>query len=108
MAALLPVARDFFFSSRRRHTRSLCDWSSDVCSSDLCSGSHSIQSTGIPPAVFRNSVVMSAAGSTYSVRLFNPGKIGRARVGKECMPRALLVDEGNLRVPHENAELDKL
>src|SRR5438034_1402711 len=27
--------RDFFFSSRRRHTRSLCDWSSDVCSSDL-------------------------------------------------------------------------
>src|SRR5260221_6385336 len=25
-----------FFSSRRRHTRSLCDWSSDVCSSDLC------------------------------------------------------------------------
>src|SRR5438034_11362969 len=24
-----------FFSSRRRHTRSLCDWSSDVCSSDL-------------------------------------------------------------------------
>src|SRR5436190_23804737 len=27
--------RIFFFSSRRRHTRSLCDWSSDVCSSDL-------------------------------------------------------------------------
>ena len=25
----------FFFSSRRRHTRSLHDWSSDVCSSDL-------------------------------------------------------------------------
>src|SRR5438034_10603279 len=25
----------FFFSSRRRHTMSLCDWSSDVCSSDL-------------------------------------------------------------------------
>src|SRR5207237_7700247 len=26
----------FFFSSRRRHTRFKCDWSSDVCSSDLC------------------------------------------------------------------------
>src|SRR5690349_9980204 len=26
--------REFFFSSRRRHTRSLRDWSSDVCSSD--------------------------------------------------------------------------
>src|SRR5699024_11701681 len=25
----------FFFSSRRRHTRSKRDWSSDVCSSDL-------------------------------------------------------------------------
>src|SRR5438874_5526597 len=28
----------FFFSSRRRHTRSLRDWSSDVCSSDLPEG----------------------------------------------------------------------
>src|SRR6266496_4880921 len=28
----------FFFSSRRRHTRSLRDWSSDVCSSDLAAG----------------------------------------------------------------------
>src|SRR5207249_9397717 len=27
--------RCFFFSSRRRHTRSKRDWSSDVCSSDL-------------------------------------------------------------------------
>src|SRR2546430_4796053 len=32
----LPLARlFFFFSSRRRHTRFDCDWSSDVCSSDL-------------------------------------------------------------------------
>src|SRR2546430_4294329 len=28
----------FFFSSRRRHTRFDCDWSSDVCSSDLAAG----------------------------------------------------------------------
>src|SRR5262245_1101811 len=28
----------FFFSSRRRHTRCLSDWSSDVCSSDLSTG----------------------------------------------------------------------
>src|SRR5690242_21599416 len=27
-----------FFSSRRRHTRLTCDWSSDVCSSDLDGG----------------------------------------------------------------------
>src|SRR5260221_5711040 len=32
---MLTVSEFFFFSSRRRHTRSLCDWSSDVCSSDL-------------------------------------------------------------------------
>src|SRR2546430_11588240 len=30
----------FFFSSRRRHTRFDCDWSSDVCSSDLKRHSH--------------------------------------------------------------------
>src|SRR5215831_20714843 len=29
---------DIFFSSRRRHTRCLSDWSSDVCSSDLGDG----------------------------------------------------------------------
>src|SRR5207237_6189598 len=29
------IASYFFFSSRRRHTRFKCDWSSDVCSSDL-------------------------------------------------------------------------
>src|SRR5207248_6820261 len=29
----------FFFSSRRRHTRSYGDWSSDVCSSDLARSS---------------------------------------------------------------------
>src|SRR5437899_3227244 len=29
------VMTNFFFSSRRRHTRCLSDWSSDVCSSDL-------------------------------------------------------------------------
>src|SRR5690349_11597308 len=29
------ILLSFFFSSRRRHTRSLRDWSSDVCSSDL-------------------------------------------------------------------------
>src|SRR5260370_1005880 len=30
----VPNTLPFFFSSRRRHTRFKCDWSSDVCSSD--------------------------------------------------------------------------
>src|SRR2546430_1944565 len=32
---MLDILLFFFFSSRRRHTRFDCDWSSDVCSSDL-------------------------------------------------------------------------
>src|SRR5207237_1974856 len=32
---LILLCLSFFFSSRRRHTRFKCDWSSDVCSSDL-------------------------------------------------------------------------
>src|SRR5205807_5021886 len=43
--ALLLIfhATHFFFSSRRRHTRLQGDWSSDVCSSDLCWSPHSIR-----------------------------------------------------------------
>src|SRR2546430_6554275 len=37
-SSFLVYAVFFFFSSRRRHTRFDCDWSSDVCSSDLDSG----------------------------------------------------------------------
>src|SRR5438874_1182352 len=46
----MSVVSFFFFSSRRRHTRSLRDWSSDVCSSDLPLFSEwgSIQNTRSP------------------------------------------------------------
>src|SRR5207249_3999750 len=37
----------FFFSSRRRHTRSKRDWSSDVCSSDLADGNFVAEHNGI-------------------------------------------------------------
>src|SRR5476649_189884 len=40
------VGVSFFFSSLGRHTRSLCDWSSDVCSSDL---RRDLQARGIQP-----------------------------------------------------------
>src|SRR2546430_6768260 len=36
----------FFFSSRRRHTRFDCDWSSDVCSSDLDESKHRLAGLG--------------------------------------------------------------
>src|SRR5437764_6124825 len=35
----------FFFSSRRRHTRYIGDWSSDVCSSDLADGLAALNKT---------------------------------------------------------------
>src|SRR2546430_10985536 len=38
LAGTQPHDVYFFFSSRRRHTRFDCDWSSDVCSSDLGRG----------------------------------------------------------------------
>src|SRR5215203_6451681 len=45
----------FFISSRRRHTRYWHDWSSDVCSSDLTTGTHgggaarATIARGVPP-----------------------------------------------------------
>src|SRR5262245_49715405 len=42
------VFSDFFFSSRRRHTRCLSDWSSDVCSSDLWPLAAHAQQPAIP------------------------------------------------------------
>src|SRR2546427_7062452 len=40
----------FFFSSRRRHTRFDCDWSSDVCSSDLSPCRSSRTTPASPPS----------------------------------------------------------
>src|SRR5262245_65939298 len=45
----------FFFSSRRRHTRCLSDWSSDVCSSDLQASGGALRagSDALYPIAFR-------------------------------------------------------
>src|SRR2546430_13624433 len=51
---LLVFCFFFFFSSRRRHTRFDCDWSSDVCSSDLVSI--------LPAASAQNMKASSASG----------------------------------------------
>src|SRR5438034_1741740 len=54
---------NFFFSSRRRHTRSLCDWSSDVCSSDLVADDRANagrQPLGSAPAVRDHDLVAVA------------------------------------------------
>src|SRR5438034_10149402 len=75
----------FFFSSRRRHTRSLCDWSSDVCSSDL---GHALIGGGAPILVQSMTNTDTAdlqATATQVAELARAGseEIGRACVGKE-------------------------
>src|SRR5688572_32716718 len=82
----------FFFSSRRRHTRFDCDWSSDVCSSDLDSAAtisfnqlHAECQTRIQqkrwcPSCERE-VPMSEIAKGYEFRS------EERRVGKECRSR---------------------
>src|SRR5699024_11357386 len=59
----------FFFSSRRRHTRSKRDWSSDVCSSDL--GSLTLSMLVLP------TVILTAREALRSV----PSSIRQASMG---------------------------
>src|SRR5205085_3554862 len=69
----------FFFSSRRRHTRFDCDWSSDVCSSDLLRR-YAPRSSG-------NSVVITSAARDLAVGSAAPPRSEERRVGKECRSR---------------------
>src|SRR2546430_11599844 len=89
----------FFFSSRRRHTRFDCDWSSDVCSSDLRrraaerkelrreyelkvqSGEWPIQETKVPLFPYQREGMLHLAFSERALRS------EERRVGKECRSR---------------------
>src|SRR2546427_8595774 len=64
----------FFFSSRRRHTRFDCDWSSDVCSSDLScvvptSATFCERATWRTAAMSRSSRSPATASGTRSLSL---------------------------------------
>src|SRR6266567_5887572 len=48
---MIEIMIFFFFSSRRRHTRFDCDWSSDVCSSDLVVKVYREMQAGTHPAI---------------------------------------------------------
>src|SRR5206468_7161294 len=58
----------FFFSSRRRHTRSDRDWSSDVCSSDLSSTNSTSSSPPTTACSTRSGVAETRAGDPHSRR----------------------------------------
>src|SRR5262245_63632577 len=73
----------FFFSSRRRHTRCLSDWSSDVCSSDLkfAGGSFVLMPrkvlTDIIDRCHRSDVLVSTGGFIERVLARQPDAIDR-------------------------------
>src|SRR5205085_8542708 len=79
----------FFFSSRRRHTRFDCDWSSDVCSSDLeAKENNGLCAIHQTPLVRRNEPCYFFALSKFQDRLLkfyevNPNRSEERRVGKE-------------------------
>src|SRR5206468_10016044 len=73
----------FFFSSRRRHTRSDRDWSSDVCSSDLICAPlvHGARAFGALYLCTRDAEPPSQATVDFISRS------EERRVGKECRAR---------------------
>src|SRR5437764_15116404 len=75
----------FFFSSRRRHTRYIGDWSSDVCSSDLMVPSAFLRNSSLPSASMssRRRSRASMRRSCTSVITW-PYRSEERRVGKEC------------------------
>src|SRR5260370_30041756 len=68
----------FFFSSRRRHTRFKCDWSSDVCSSDL----KLTVAAGIACVL-----LFLLPGSPATAQAGDEDRSEERRVGKECRSR---------------------
>src|SRR5438093_3648073 len=66
----------FFFSSRRRHTRLVSDWSSDVCSSDLVQCRLDVERTVYAPEVERD----RRQDAPVQARIRSEER----RVGKEC------------------------
>src|ERR1035441_10769849 len=63
--SVCPSSCFFFFSSRRRHTRCLSDWSSDVCSSDLVTKSQLLASQLAMVLTFLPSFLLS--GFMYAI-----------------------------------------
>src|SRR5438045_9018859 len=74
----------FFFSSRRRHTRCLSDWSSDVCSSDLCCADQTTIARGTDEIV-HDAVRRWKQHGRPNLRPHHRSE--ERRVGKECRAR---------------------
>src|SRR2546422_7261722 len=88
----------FFFSSRRRHTRCIRDWSSDVCSSDLLRLELLVDAelpgvddahrhVGADGVIEKRSVHRLAHGVVAAERERKIRRSEERRVGKECRSR---------------------
>src|SRR3989475_9168351 len=89
----------FFFSSRRRHTRFDCDWSSDVCSSDLVVLPEEVLQAGSEQAHARRAARQLGGAPRYEgngrertghvaeAALARPPRSEERRVGKEGRSR---------------------
>src|SRR2546430_5144162 len=90
----------FFFSSRRRHTRFDCDWSSDVCSSDLVIhaamkiDAEDARQLGLNPEKLITSAFVGVAilsdvrpYTREDANLLKKRRSEERRVGKECRSR---------------------
>src|SRR5258706_14131602 len=81
----------FFFSSRRRHTRLVSDWSSDVCSSDLVN-------PDIISAQVEGSIVMALGAATKHATHFADGKAVEKNFDAYKMPRIADIPEIEVHV----------
>src|SRR5256886_6461700 len=87
----------FFFSSRRRHTRFDCDWSSDVCSSDLVTmlrDVHALARTGLPlrsstlNAAIVPTLVSPLVSGNFAFGCFGPHTGASTQIGRaSCRER---------------------
>src|SRR2546430_6961705 len=82
------VGDTVLFSSRRRHTSFVCDWSSDVCSSDLIYLGALV--AGLRAGLIYNTwPLIDGALLPDAARLLHaaPARSEERRVGKECRSR---------------------
>src|SRR5260370_41496714 len=92
----------FFFSSRRRHTRFKCDWSSDVCSSDL-SDTGSIQAG----QEFRIGVLYRIEPGWHIYWKY-PGDAGIPTTIAWQVPKGFVVHDLQWPIPNREKELGDL
>src|SRR5262245_66407750 len=105
----------FFFSSRRRHTRCLSDWSSDVCSSDLAERQVQyarVAGKPVDQCLGRLELGQRLVAGVLVAAAEERRRSEERRVGKECSLRGLTShqirkQEQNVKHTTRNKEADR-